>query len=286
MRVSSPGLAFACAAVCAAVLVSGGVALAREAPASPAAADPEFKLGFRALADLIPGTVGDPLEAEHPGAKGTTVQATAGGLMVWREAANWTGFTDGSSTWVNGPLGLQRRGNDERFDWETVSDVADTEVVVFRPAGVEGPDREGRCFSSSLASVQPDAWRCSSDNQILDPCFATPGDPASVLCGARPAGSETAFKLKLTEPLPTTRPAPGAERAWVLELADGTRCGFLTGATAGFEGKRLNYGCTDGSYLLGDPEVGDLWIAEQIFVSADRRSIANSYRVRVRAAWL
>src|SRR5262249_21138217 len=31
---------------------------------------------------------------------------------------NFTAFTDGARTWVNGPFGLQQRLNTERFDWE------------------------------------------------------------------------------------------------------------------------------------------------------------------------
>jgi hypothetical protein len=37
---------------------------------------------------------------------------------VWRKADNWTAFTDGYRTWVNGPAGLVRRLNTERFPWE------------------------------------------------------------------------------------------------------------------------------------------------------------------------
>lgn len=38
--------------------------------------------------------------------------------MVWRKADNWTAFTDGHRTWINGPNGLQQRLNIERFAWE------------------------------------------------------------------------------------------------------------------------------------------------------------------------
>ncbi len=79
----------------------------------------QFQLGFRLLADQIPSIVGGPLEDEHHNpANGDALQQTTRGLMVWRKADNWTAFTDGSRTWVNGPAGVQERGNDERFDWE------------------------------------------------------------------------------------------------------------------------------------------------------------------------
>ncbi len=45
-------------------------------------------------------------------------QKTTGGLLVWRKADNHTAFTNGHETWINGPNGLQRRLNSERFPWE------------------------------------------------------------------------------------------------------------------------------------------------------------------------
>jgi hypothetical protein len=105
-----------------------GLSLAALASASfaPASAQGscEFKLGFKALRDQIPEQVGVCLEDEHFNvANGNAEQRTTahhgrGGLLVWRKADNWTAFTDGHRTWVNGPYGLQTRLNSERFDWE------------------------------------------------------------------------------------------------------------------------------------------------------------------------
>lgn len=79
----------------------------------------EFKLGFKLLAEMIPEVVGVPLENEHHDLEsGDALQTTANGLMVWRKADNWTAFTNGHRTWINGPYGLQERGNEGRFWWE------------------------------------------------------------------------------------------------------------------------------------------------------------------------
>jgi hypothetical protein len=78
-----------------------------------------FKLGFKALAGQVPDVVGSPIENEHSAANGDSLQMTTNGLMVWRGADNWTAFTDGSRTWVNGPNGVQSRANDDRFSWES-----------------------------------------------------------------------------------------------------------------------------------------------------------------------
>lgn len=93
-----------------AILAAVGGALAQPAP--------EFTLGFKALADQIPNVVGEPLENEHWGDNGDSLQMTSKGLMAWRKADNWTAFTNGVMTWINGPAGVQSRPNDQRFDWE------------------------------------------------------------------------------------------------------------------------------------------------------------------------
>ncbi len=80
---------------------------------------PTFKLGFKALADQIPDVVGAPTENEHFNpSNGNSEQHTTKGLMVWRKADNWTAFTNGYMTWINGPYGLQSRLNTARFPWE------------------------------------------------------------------------------------------------------------------------------------------------------------------------
>jgi hypothetical protein len=94
------------------------------APTSASAASCGFSLGFKTLHDLIPTTVGACLVDEHHGGNGDSLQETtgptgAGGLLVWRKADNWTAYTDGYHTWVNGPYGLQERLNTDRFLWET-----------------------------------------------------------------------------------------------------------------------------------------------------------------------
>ena len=96
-----------------------GLALLLLTPASSFAAACEFVLGFATLRDQVgPDIVGECLENEHHGANGDALQRTTGGLLVWRKADNWTAFTDGYRTWINGPNGLVQRLNTERLAWE------------------------------------------------------------------------------------------------------------------------------------------------------------------------
>src|SRR5450759_2372205 len=86
----------------------------------PAQTPPVFKLGFRVLADRIPDVVGVPVENEYFNlSNGNSEQHTTKGLMVWRKADNWTAYTNGYMTWINGPNGVQSRLNTERFGWES-----------------------------------------------------------------------------------------------------------------------------------------------------------------------
>ena len=89
-------------------------------PASGIAAPCQFVLGFATLAVSVP-QVGECVEDQHYSANGDAQQATTGGLMAWRRADNWTAFTDGYMTWINGPNGVVGRLNSDRFPWEAVS---------------------------------------------------------------------------------------------------------------------------------------------------------------------
>lgn len=102
-------------AAVAALAIAGVTAV----PALAQAPGCQFILGFETLRNLIgPAIVGQCLEDQRFAANGDAQQQTTGGLMAWRKADNWTAFTDGYRTWLNGPNGLQSRLNTERFAWE------------------------------------------------------------------------------------------------------------------------------------------------------------------------
>lgn len=76
---------------------------------------PQFRMGFKLLADQIPTIVGEPMEDEHPDpATGNMVQRTTRGMMTWRKADNWTGFTDGVRVWYLTPSGVQVQPDEGR----------------------------------------------------------------------------------------------------------------------------------------------------------------------------
>ncbi len=80
---------------------------------------PQFRTGFAVLAGLIPDVVGQPVADEQFNPQtGQSVQPTTRGLMVWRKGDHATAFTNGSTTWLLGPGGLQQRPNGMLFAWE------------------------------------------------------------------------------------------------------------------------------------------------------------------------
>ncbi len=78
----------------------------------------QFVLGFQTLHDLDAADVGECVDNQSFAANGDALQHTTRGLMVWRKADNWTAFTNGYMTWINGPNGLASRLNTDRFAWE------------------------------------------------------------------------------------------------------------------------------------------------------------------------
>ena len=134
-------------------------------PATPAsAANCQFVLGFKAIHDAMPATVGNCLVNEHHDAvtgdalQETTGPSGAGGLLVWRKADNWTAYTDGFRTWVNGPAGLQQRLNTERFTWE--GDYAMVYALTLKdlPSGfVVDPTSTGAVTNDSIVKTSSDA---------------------------------------------------------------------------------------------------------------------------------
>jgi hypothetical protein len=87
--------------------------------AAPTAATCVLQRGFAELAEVIPDLVGECTGNEQHTVNGDGVQVTTGGLLVWRKSDNWTAFTDGFNTWINGPGGVVERPNDQRFEWES-----------------------------------------------------------------------------------------------------------------------------------------------------------------------
>ena len=100
-----------------AALGLAGSLLAPAAAIHAQSASCQYVLGFATVATSV-SQVGSCLDNQNFAPNGDAVQHTSGGMLVWRKADNWTAFTDGYHTWINGPNGVQERLNTDRFDWE------------------------------------------------------------------------------------------------------------------------------------------------------------------------
>jgi len=104
------------------LLVFACAAVSMLTPAHPvfAGSGCQFVLGFQSMHDQIPAAVGDCVDDQTFAANGDAIQHTTKGMLVWRKNDNWTAYTNGARTWLNGPYGMQSRRNTDRFQWEIV----------------------------------------------------------------------------------------------------------------------------------------------------------------------
>lgn len=144
-----------------------------------------------------------------------------------------------------------------------------TATAIFSPVNGSGQlavqvqhRTSGACFSGSELAIRSDAWRCMVDNVILDPCFTV--DQSHVLCPTDgPWGSQSDL-LSLPGGVPTNLQDSNAGTSgqpWALQLADGSQCLLLGGATTVVAGQRLNYDCANGLALYGNVQrSGQVWM--------------------------
>jgi basic membrane protein A len=168
---------------------------------------------------------------------------------------------------------------------QAAGQVTATEVIQYTPTEVPSESRPGSCFSNAIGLGREDAYRCTVGNEIHDPCFVVDEAP-TVVCGANPTTGETGFVLELTEPLP--QPDMGAlSMPWLVELADGTICGIMTGTVPGVGDRTAGYGCTDGTNLFDDFQQGEVWLAEQAVIALgnDGFVVEASEIVPIRTVW-
>ncbi len=135
-----------------------------------------------------------------------------------------------------------------------------TKVVMFAPFGSGGLHAgykvtskvHGACWTGSIASQRPDAWRCMVANSIYDPCFSNAA-LSTAACSNDPF-SKSIVLIALDKPIPTHERNTGKPSAWALLLSNGARCFLATGATGEVGGLRLNYECSTNGWVLGTPD--------------------------------
>jgi len=176
------------------------------------------------------------------------------------------------------------------------SETAPTDVRLYLPFDVGGGlnraivvvgQVSGECFTGSQESpARPDAFRCTAGNSILDPCYrGFEMGQVRLACARVPWSSEVTLLTPAKE-MPRTeanRPTLPAGLPWAVELADGSRCALLAGATSAAAGMRINYGCEGGDgYVVGEPDrTSPRW---RMFLWIPTRGIAANL-IGVTVAW-
>ncbi len=103
------------------------------------------------------------------------------------------------------------------------------------------------CIASEIAA-RPDGFRCFTDNDILDPCFANPRSATEYLCA--PPGMTEAWTLLKGVPRGSSLVNDGPPTIFVVHLTNGAVCSRSTGSgPAGVPGYPYWVGfCTGGPY--------------------------------------
>jgi serine/threonine protein kinase len=137
-----------------------------------------------------------------------------------------------------------------------------TAVKIFNPVNTSGglavsvtTTQRGNCWTSSETAAREDAFRCMSGNNIMDPCFRTQDGQA--LCPVNGPWSNSGILLTHAGPAPGLIPNKDQGTRgppWAIQLADGTNCLEISGATSVIAGQRLGYACPGGVGLYGNPQ--------------------------------
>ncbi len=155
-----------------------------------------------------------------------------------------------------------------------------TKVIIFlpyvdghiKPGMIVAHRASGDCWSTSLATVRRDAWRCMSGNTIYDPCFSPKSGAKMVVCPTD-VFNHKLIVLTLAKPLPkldsvdptAKQLRPPDLEPWFLRLSDGTNCWFVVGATFSIGEHRANYECGE-RWIIGYPieKKPQWWVAKLV----------------------
>lgn len=105
------------------------------------------------------------------------------------------------------------------------------------------------CWTNSLTSNRPDAYRCSDDRYIYDPCFSDETQRV-VVCPTTPDSLQY-FNASFGKDVVNRYISQdsSASYPWQIKLYDGSSCYFEAGATDLVAGMRMDYICDPSNEL-------------------------------------
>ena len=122
-----------------------------------------------------------------------------------------------------------------------VASPFDTEVVLLTPTGPLPRFKEADAGRPPPRPAAVTPVPAAPEQPVPTGDKPLPGVPASAIAPSMPAVYSD--PMEMSEPLP-----------WAFELAGGEQCTLATGATAVFAGMRINYFCSRGGFILGEPD--------------------------------
>jgi hypothetical protein len=134
-----------------------------------------------------------------------------------------------------------------------------TVVAQVRPVTAAGNLRPGYTVTSRHSRANcnfgseatGDAYRCFTHNLVIDPCWVT-NQKHFVDCLPN-AWSHKVARLHVTKGYDNTGfDSEPASYPWGVQRLNGVRCIWLQGASGTVHGKRISYGCTKKTYLIGN----------------------------------
>lgn len=165
--------------------------------------------------------------------------------------------------------------------WLFLSRDQPTESKIYDPSGVEiSETKMGSCFTSSVAAIRDDAWRCTIGNTLYDPCFELMAGGDELVCPEGP-WDKRAIKLVLTENLPVEagNGEEVREPPWAMELANGAKCVALAGTVETVGSVTLTFSCDVGYDAGALVRTSKVWT---VLASSGGRSLE---KIAVRIAW-
>jgi hypothetical protein len=189
---------------------------------------------------------------------------------------------------VIGPSRTEVRPVAGRTDIRLIAPVAETGLS--SQVRIRKVLPEGECMPFSVADPEnADGIRCGgSDSTIYDPCFYLL-HRVRVVCLRAPWSNDAVMIRSVHVHGPPGSMSPRiANRSrqfnhvpWGLELASGRRCQFIAGATWLLGGRRANYLCEGGGWVIGVPDRSSpLW---RVAFSGTRNP--EAVQVEVVRAW-
>ena len=150
----------------------------------------------------------------------------------------------------------------------TTSTAQPTATQIYSPANASGGlavsaprSANGSCFGTSNVTTRTDAYRCMAGNEIYDPCFFV--NQTQVLCPNDGPWTNRGLLLNVST-LPSAPSSQGqgtGGQPWAVQLAGGTNCLSISGATNLIAGQRLGYQCSGGVGLYGNVQrSGSAWM--------------------------